>query len=907
MLRARQTIWTTLQSQSVSYRCLSSRSSSFKTTNKFQKSTNFKKSTKDAKPSPSSFTRKPIKDKLKDIVEGDTYNKYIKYKKAANTEFTKKSATAYHLSAALRVLRTKYDAIAFRNEENEAIDLQKLKSSDLKYSSPLSKIIFSNLMQVKKLSGRQIDRNLALALLGTDGKQLKDPYYITENVEELLKVDNDTERAMYLCRIGDKECSIVGMNVIMSWMLKRGKVQEGLKLFNQRKSSGIPTNTQTYVLLFDGIAKALPWGECTPELVSRVLSIFRQWREDLAQEEKSVPIEGFNSCLSILLKDFTNSQAKAWDFFDELMEDRDNKLKEIIPDEQTFTTLLLGVQKLTESRRISVKKTRTTKEAVRTVELLDIEAAQIKTFSYIWEKVKGLAMPPTPSDDTEIDTQNISHWNKTKVEIDMPLVSLFASAFCNRASGTGEEFGRGSHYLGNQQALKILKSTSHDVDSILSFVQEVSPDKDIITPTEKVRTDTDQRIKEAFKTFNIEAPPLQLLSVNRIGELRPQTLLLDGDIINDFNPNVHRPNGRTGFTKTPVPLIDFLRPVTGKPKVNYSINKFLLNQVFDSFISLGRLNEFVIAFWYAVIRWGGLRVDLSIFQNKNNNVLETGVLGTKEITPSTIDRQYVSSIIDEMSVKLFIFKIQERGRDSGMTQTKLITELMRLLVSKDFNPNGIHINVEIMYQLWDLMKADLQYYKRYNQRDAKAPREGLLHYDQLEQYTVNFAAFTDSVYQWIRQVQKKKDMPSSFYENLGEILNGIYQVQWWNLKENQKIYIHKLIVKASVRFYRPKIALEKTEYQSNPYVLENSLKYLRARLGEKDGLTYANIRLVGALKKLERMETGDREYTRKDWDAIGNEIYDIIDVTDKEIVKKPEDREKTTKKEGDNVVETSKV
>ena len=42
-------------------------------------------------------------------------------------------------------------------------------------------------MQVKKLSGRQINRNLALAL-GTDGKQLQDSYYICENVKELLKL-----------------------------------------------------------------------------------------------------------------------------------------------------------------------------------------------------------------------------------------------------------------------------------------------------------------------------------------------------------------------------------------------------------------------------------------------------------------------------------------------------------------------------------------------------------------------------------------------------------------------------------------------------------------------------------------------------------------------------------------------
>ena len=110
-------------------------------------------------------------------------------RKKPSEEFETKSTTSYNLKGALKVLQNQYDSVTFRDpNNNKPIDIQKLTTQQIKYSSPISKLIFKNLMQVKKLSGRQINRNLALALLGTDGKQLQDSYYICENVKELLKL-----------------------------------------------------------------------------------------------------------------------------------------------------------------------------------------------------------------------------------------------------------------------------------------------------------------------------------------------------------------------------------------------------------------------------------------------------------------------------------------------------------------------------------------------------------------------------------------------------------------------------------------------------------------------------------------------------------------------------------------------
>ena len=75
-------------------------------------------------------------------------------------------------------------------------------------------------------------------------------------------------------------------------IIKR-KINQALKLFSKRKSSGIPTNLQTYVILFHGIAKTIPWGDdnqqkqqgstiVNEELFNRVEKIFKNWRLELA-------------------------------------------------------------------------------------------------------------------------------------------------------------------------------------------------------------------------------------------------------------------------------------------------------------------------------------------------------------------------------------------------------------------------------------------------------------------------------------------------------------------------------------------------------------------------------------------------------------------------------------------------
>ncbi|KAF6063957.1 hypothetical protein FOB64_005547 [Candida albicans] len=78
-------------------------------------------------------------------------------RKKPSEEFETKSTTSYNLKGALKVLQNQYDSVTFRDpNNNKPIDIQKLTTQQIKYSSPISKLIFKNLMQVKKLSGDKL-------------------------------------------------------------------------------------------------------------------------------------------------------------------------------------------------------------------------------------------------------------------------------------------------------------------------------------------------------------------------------------------------------------------------------------------------------------------------------------------------------------------------------------------------------------------------------------------------------------------------------------------------------------------------------------------------------------------------------------------------------------------------------
>ena len=928
-------------------------------------------------------------------------------RKKPSEEFETKSTTSYNLKGALKVLQNQYDSVTFRDpNNNKPIDIQKLTTQQIKYSSPISKLIFKNLMQVKKLSGRQINRNLALALLGTDGKQLQDSYYICENVKELLKIDNDIERAMYLCQISDKNCSIVGSNEILQWLLSKGKINQALKLFSKRKSSGIPTNLQTYVILFHGIAKAIPWGDdnqqkqqgstiVNEELFNRVEKIFKNWRLELAtnssssssSSSKTVPIEVFNACLSVLVKDFRDEQVRAWDFFNELMANPKENLQSINPDSKTFTIFLKGIKKYfdNEMEKIMINNNSPTiSNNERIIRLLDIEAGHIKTSQKIFERAKQLALPPLPTTsnngDPELDSFNIHKWNKEKIELDSPLIVSYVSLLCNGGGGGGIITNStttnskikikikppiGSHYLYNEKALSILKQSSPEIDSLLKFVQQVIGEQE-----EGKDIDTDNPIiaKKSFKSridrkINLAIEQaiqsnIKLKFNDKIKNLDPYKI---ANLINDknFNPEVIMPtkNSKNFNGLQPVPLIDFTREI-GRAN-NHGMTKFLLMPLFDSLTNMGKLNEFVIAFWYAMIKWGGLRINLSIFNNNNNNnnnnntttttrnVLNGVIKDSETLSVSNMaaGKKLDRSVIDEVILGIFINKITEYGREKGLTKTHLIMELFQTLISKDLNPpppslvgkdkdkDRIQIQFKYLMRTWWAIHDDLEYYHAYNQNNNNNNNNSNnnnnkvddkdLRFIQLEQFLKNLIIFNDINYQWSRNLLMKKLIPDEFIDQINRILIRLNHLNWFNIgneneNENKKIYLYKLMLKSSIKLLIPQrfITAKKngngnTNTNTNtlvvvstyPKLMEQEIfRYIFVKLSKTDNLTDNNIKLLMALKKYRKAKPYNDEEAEKLFKETTNAIYDAIEIGDTKLtksdIKEEEEEEEENKVSG---------
>ena len=897
---------------------------------------------------------KQLLNKLRDDIDPLTIRKHHNHnhhqrklqRKTHNEEFENKSTTSYNLNGALKVLQNQYDSVTFRDYNNKPIDIQKLTTQQIKYSSLTSKIIFKNLMQVKKLSGRQINRNLALALLGTDGKQLKDSYYISQNVKELLKIDDDIERAMYLCQISDKQCSIVAQNEILSWLLSKGKINEALKLYSKRKSSGIPTNLQTYVILFHGIAKSISWdGErqqssnINEELFNRVERIFKTWRLELVNKSEfksknqinTVPIEVFNACLSVLVKDFRDEQFRAWNFFNELMANPKENLPSIIPDSKTFTIFLKGVKKYFDHEMEEImNKTQPISHNERIIKLLDIEAGHIKTSQKIFERAKSLAMPPnivdtdtdTVNDDNqEINSYNIHKWYKERIELDSPLITSYVSLLCNGGvittdSGIKTKIPIGSHYLYNEKAISILKQSSPEINSLLKFIKQVTKEKEEghIVAKKLFKSRIDKKINlvmELAMKSNVK-----LKFNDKIKDLDPYKI---ANLIKDknFNPDIIIPskNNKTFKKLTPIPLIDFTRHDGIKKNFlpHGGLTKFLLMPLFDSLTNIGKLNEFVIAFWYSMIRWGGINVNLSIFNNKPN-VLNGVFIDLPETALSNNgNKEPDRCIIDEVTPGIFINKISEYGREKGLTKTHLIIELFQSLISKDLNSskNGIQIQLKHLTRIWWVLHDDLQYYNAFNLHNNNNKKKKNnnnhhhhhnLRYIQLEQFFNNLISFSDINYQWSKNLLMSKPIPDEFIEQINQIIISLHNFKWFNIikDESKKIYFYKLMLKSTIKLLIPNRFIIKngsTSIKRNgnyPKLMEPEIiRYLFIKLCKTKNLTDNNVKLLIGLKNFRNAKPCNEEESKRLFMETTNAIYDAIEIGDTKFTKSDNEESKT--------------
>ncbi|KAI5959660.1 hypothetical protein CANMA_004096 [Candida margitis] len=821
-----------------------------------------------------------IRKKLNDIMENN--GEMIRYNKRF-VERTQKSARDEKiLLRSLHTLKRSYDSITFLNKEGKPFSVDKLRVGDLKFRNEQSRVIFDNVMRIKDMTKKQVNRGLALTLLGTNQKQLDDPYFVTKNVVDLLAYDQDAKRANYLCRISPKN-AIVAMNTIMEWHFDRKDQKSGIKSFNERRDFGVPCDSYTFLKFFDGVAKTSEWGKVTDVMCDRMIETFKSSRLNF-QEDAKMTTSIFNACLSILVKNFAFRQVKAWSFFDELIENEEMGIKGINPDAQTFTILLQGLRKYSDHGKSMILADTKLSSHARIVKLLDLEAGHIKTADIIFHKVKSVAQPPVPSLNPEQDKKNIAKWRKTRLDIDFPVITTYVSSFCSRDSATGLDLGSGSHYLYNEKALEILRSVSSEVEAILTFLgQSDNKPNEPITSSSKVKEYTDLRVRLAVNG----AKNIELDYVSKIDELIPANVVKE--LNSPINPQVYIPY-LDKFKSYPEPLIDFRRDwsyvektstrnkkskgeLDREERYRYSINAYILNQVFDSLINMGKFKQFVQAFWYAMIQWGGMR--LYTADLKKYNVLDNFL---SKVKVRNHQDARVPTIIDDVMFNSFIYKVAEHGRQNGSTRTNMILEMFTALTLSKYRVGSIEVNPKHIDHICSTLIKDLHYYNDSIKKKQYSSKPHITQ-TQLNEFLKNLNVF-GQVHAAYMNKSNLVVASNAFYQFMDKVNKTLYSANWVGYdREENKLRIYKLLIRANIRYYKPKFMVFKTDPKTYCVSIETAIKEALKLMSNIDNLNEQDLKLRNFLKKLSNLKVN--ELDKDQYEAFIKEIYQLIDVDEK--------------------------
>ncbi|CAI5758985.1 unnamed protein product [Candida verbasci] len=808
--------------------------------------------------------RESIRTKLENFIKHDNLQNYKETKLHRKTDIFQSITNDYTLHHGLKRLKNKYDKDVFLDDDGEVINLQELKKDDMKYNSPMARSIFDNLVRIKQLSDKRIDRRVVLSLLGINGEQVNDSYFVAKHVLELLHLDQDPERALYLCRISNKLQSIVAMNLVMKWYLEKNDLKTAFKLYHDRKRWLIPSDTSTYVTLFDGVAKSFEWGKVDNNYMNKCIDIFKDYRKELQEKKnETVPVKVFNACLSILVKDFNNRQVEAWRFFDELNKNEDLELQEIIPDIQTFTILLQGIKKYIENERVKILESTETTDA-KTLKLLDLEVGYTKTFEIIYKRVLELAKPPS-----ETNFQNeklVKRYLKNKIDIDLPFLSIYLSCLINRSSGTGTSLKSPSHYLYNELGLKILQELSPELQSIGQFLENVTK-KSPIEVESSIKHKTDSRISSILKKSDTK---VDLQFSNSKEDLIPYKFIKDEETFNSelTFPKLENKSVRTYQSK----LINL--PET--------INKFIINQYFDGLVNLGKLNEFVLAFWFSIIKYGGVRLQLKIFQDESN-VLDGVIKGKFYNLDSYISKSTVKakeSIIDNSSFNLFIYKVSEHGRSKGTTKTNLIIELFRIFNMRQITADSsINVEFEHIDHIWSVFFNDLKYYNNYNKTNHA--QYNSLTFPQLKELMTNLHDFNDAHLLWNRHRFKRNNIPpKSYFKNLTKLFNIVLNDTKWVMTDDEKLKIHKFVIKTFAKYYKPKSLLLKNEIHHEWIQLDTSFNYIFEHMKDKTDLNATDKRILSGIKLIKGLNKIEKDQEK--FKELRNELYELIEIDEED-------------------------
>ncbi|KAK4570319.1 hypothetical protein LTR86_002399 [Recurvomyces mirabilis] len=120
---------------------------------------------------------------------------------------------------------------------------------------------------------------------------LKDPAKLAEHVHYTLRC-NEPEKAMELCRTASKDMQcVVSWNHVVDWNMKQGRIQDGLKVYNEMKKRAQFPDGHTYTLLLRGLVglQGKDKKEKVPEEhVSRAVSIYQSMSSPTSRVKPSI-------------------------------------------------------------------------------------------------------------------------------------------------------------------------------------------------------------------------------------------------------------------------------------------------------------------------------------------------------------------------------------------------------------------------------------------------------------------------------------------------------------------------------------------------------------------------------------------------------------------------------------------
>lgn len=798
-----------------------------------------------------------VKWKLENYVETG------QLKKTSDAQFAQKgnrasqksfrpAASGVSLQKALLLLKAKYDTFPFQTSEGKVINLGQVRTLDLRMKERMLAEIFRNLMKIRKLSHKPIDSYLLMTLLGVNSQTIKDPYFVTRDVIQLLEHDNNVERALELCRVASKDAATVGMNSILEWCMEKNKLELANKVVATRKKWAIPENIHSAVIYFNGMANCYEWGKLPDDIAASIVSRF----DACAHKDTSV----FNSALKALMKNYTNKQFTAWDFFGRLEE-----LK-ISPDIQTFLTFLLGLQKFHKKRRERVRSDPQITALHRAMDLFQIQAELVAAAQMVLNKVLQAAMPPLPpSKEESIKNPLLLQEYKAKtrappIDIDRHFVSIFLQCFIDNSAGTSWGPSSGSHYLYLQHALRYLNAWVPEINDMTQYMSDASLNVEV-SPEVKRKTDT--RVERSKLTPAI----------------LPQEVLGEADA--ELNPHVIFPpspfsqnKGRAIFSSKQRPLVDLTREkwadlhrrfqnkvqLKKNPEL-HAINKFLLRNYLDILLQLGLHQGFYVSIWIALSRWAGVRnVNLSkiasspmaigAIKKEDYAHVDLDTIGNVAASNTRVD----ASIIDINLVEDFIYKINDSFSDDGTGYAlEIVSVLSKPETSSLIKPRPATFNA-----IFSMLNLELYRFHDRNYtlgRKVNALRnlpdntaKNSLTAAQLHQTLDNMQILMESIMVRFNQIS----VDTHFVDSYNKLVERLYSATWTDAAPNNKLAvdIHLKIIRSGILMYRPRSIILDFDKRSYAGPIAQSMKFIYEKYKCRDDLNEREKRTMLALRDL---------------------------------------------------------